>query len=912
MAGLEGDGFGRPLGMGRVRAAAELIVGTEPDAVPRARWLVRSALSGVHPEVAADAELVVSELVTNAALHGEAPITVRVFLDGWVRVEVEDARRAAPIVPRKNTEAMTGRGLAMVAALSSGWGMGLAAGGGKVVWAELGRNGARSEQASQPEVDIEALLAAWSEIEPGAGTYSVRLGAVSTELLLSAKAHIDNVVRELTLLREGEASSGVELAPEIVALIQTVTVDFADARAEIKRQATSAAARGELITNLELHLTPAAADAGERYLAALDEADRYARSAHLLTLAPPPVHRIFRRWYVQSIVDQLRALSRREEPVPPRPFQVVLTEEVTKLADAADALSRLALLQKVTGELADAISAQEMSQIVVDNAVQFLGVETARVRLLTDDATLRSVARRGWGDGEPERFPEYPLSADLPGAEAARTGRPVYMRSLVDTFDRHPALADHYRTGRSAHVMPLVVGDQVLGLLSLTFLSGKLTDDAEVAVVESLADALAQGLKRAQLAASDAEKRETLSLLADATQIMVTAREPSDVLERLVSLAVPRLGDWCTVYLAEGPVLRRAAMAIDGQPSLAKRLKAFSLSLAPDSPHARAFRTGETQLIPEGAGCMLQSFYPGLDFSAIGGDPGSATGICVPINLRGERIGVIGLTFVNSNRKVTPHVVEALSGLRDRAAIAFDSARRWSEQRQVVRTLVEALLPGQPPRVEGMVFSARYLPAGGDVAGDWWEAQIMPDGTVLVGLGDAAGHGLAAVSLMSELRHGARALALVEPSPAALLADLNLHLTGVDAGFAPAVYGRLQPTTGELRWAIAGHVPPLHVTSESKVSLLDEGAGPPLGVPSTEPGHDRLIRLGPGETLVFYSDGLVESRWAQLDEGIRRLARTVAAHADEDVETLADSLVAAHCVSRVDDCCLLLLRRNMD
>ena len=97
-----------------------------------------------------------------------------------------------------------------------------------------------------------------------------------------------------------------------------------------------------------------------------------------------------------------------------------------------------------------------------------------------------------------------------------------------------------------------------------------------------------------------------------------------------------------------------------------------------------------------------------------------------------------------------------------------------------------------------------------------------------------------------------------------------------------------------------------------KRQLLDEGAGPPLGVPSTEPGHDRLIRLGPGETLVFYSDGLVESRCAQLDEGIRRLARTVAAHADEDVETLADSLVAAHCVSRVDDCCLLLLRRNMD
>ncbi len=765
-------------------------------------------------------------------------------------------------------------------------------------------------EASAPKVDIEALLAAWSDDDPEAGTYLVRLGAVSTDLLLAAKAHIDNVVRELTLVRDGETSSGVTLAPEMAALIETVTFDFADARAEIKRQATAAASRGDQITNLELHLTPAAADAGERYLVALDQADRYARSAHLLTLAPPRAHRIFRQWYVRSIVDQLRALARGEDPAPPTPFQVVLTEEVTKLAEAAEALARLALLQKVTRELADARSAQEMSQIVVDNAVQFLGVESARVRLLTEDAMLRSVARRGWGDHEPERFPEYPLGADLPGAEAARTARPVFMRSLQEALSHHPALAFHYRPGRSGHVTPLVVGDQVLGLLSLTFLSGELTDEAEVAFVEALADALAQGLKRAQLAASDEEKRETLSLLADATQIMVSAREPSEVLERLVSLAVPRLGDWCTVYLADGPVLRRAAMAIDGQPELAKQLKSLPLSLDADSPQTRAYLTGEAQLINEGVGRLLQRLYPGLDFSALGGDPDSGTGLCVPIKLRGERIGVVALTFVTSSRKVTPHVIEALSGLRDRAAIAFDSARRWSAQRQVVHTLVAALLPELPPRVDGMAFSARYLPAGGDVAGDWWEAQLMPDGTVLVGLGDAAGHGLAAVSQMSELRHGARALALVEPSPAALLADLNGHLTGADAGLATAVYGRLQPATGELSWALAGHVPPLYVTADGKVTVLDGLAGPPLGVPISGPGRDQLLQLGPGDTLVFYSDGVVESRQGQLNEGIRRLAGTVAAHAHEDVETLNDSIVAAHCAEPSDDCCLLLLRRS--
>jgi hypothetical protein len=221
----------------------------------------------------------------------------------------------------------------MVGAVSTAWGVDPVPDGGKLVWAELSLDGASQPSEAQPAIDLDALLAAWSDDDPATATYTVRLGAVATDLLLAAKAHIDNVVRELTLMRDGQVSSGVPLAPEMTALIETVTVDFAEARAEIKRQAAAAAARGEPITDLELHLRPSAAAAGERYLDALDLSDRFARSAHLLTLAAPPVHRIFRRWYVQSLVDQLRSLARGETPAPARPFQTVLAEEVTRLAE---------------------------------------------------------------------------------------------------------------------------------------------------------------------------------------------------------------------------------------------------------------------------------------------------------------------------------------------------------------------------------------------------------------------------------------------------------------------------------------------------------------------------------------------------------------------------------------------------
>jgi anti-sigma regulatory factor (Ser/Thr protein kinase) len=303
-------------------------LGREPDAVPRARGLVRAALAEDMADLAADAELVVSELVTNAALHGEPPITVRVLVNRVVRLEVEDAGRSAPIMLRQRTDAMTGRGLCMVDAVVSDWGIEGLDTGGKVVWAELDPEGSLPGRPAPSEIDVDALLEAWADDDPATATYTVRLGPVSTQLLLEAKAHIDNVVRELMLIREGEASSGVTLPPELSALIQTVTVDFAEARTEIKRHAAAAAARGDILTDLELHLSPSAADAGERYLEALDEADRYGRSAHFLTLAAPRMHRTFRRWYVQSLIRQLRSLARGEVPPEPTPFQEVRGDDL--------------------------------------------------------------------------------------------------------------------------------------------------------------------------------------------------------------------------------------------------------------------------------------------------------------------------------------------------------------------------------------------------------------------------------------------------------------------------------------------------------------------------------------------------------------------------------------------------------
>lgn len=876
---------------GHDRVEIELTLEAEPDAVRRARHFVRTSLGDSWSQ-RDDVGLVVSELITNAMLHGEAPIHVRLVANtDRLRIEVRDAGQTPPLLIQAGPDAMTGRGLALVNSLAGRWGVDPVPGGGKVVWVELARlrvqmpGGAKSgaQSGARSEAEVDPLLPSWTAGDPNLATYLVRLGSVATRFLTAAKSHLDDVVRELTLMREGKASSGEELPPELSELVDVVTGEFSAARAELKREAAGAAARGEVTTDLVLHLPTEAADAGERYLAALEQIDRYARSARLLTLAPPPEHRIFRRWYVTALVEQLRSRARGEAPPPVRPFDLVLAEEVARLAPLEQVSARLALLQRVNRKLAEATDRQDMAEIVVTAAMNFLEVEEAGVRLLDEDGAFLSMVRR-------ER--RAPVSQENKEQEEGDEG-----------FDR---LTEH-----SGHTRLLAVANREFGWLDVIFTAGVLSDEAEQEVVASLADTLAQALARAELMKSEETKRETLALLSEASQILTSTREPTEVLEELVELSVPRLADWCTVYLAEGNALRRAAMSIGGFPEAARQFIGSPLSLDLDVPQTRAFLTGLPQEITGGAGRLLDRLYPFLDFAALGGDTDTASGLCQPIVMRGEVVGVIAVTFLGSGRKVTAAVVEALEGLAARAAVALDNARRWTAQNELVQSLVAALLPAEPPTVAGLAFAARYLPAGGDVAGDWWEADVLADGSVLVGLGDAAGHGVAAVSDMCELRHGARALATVEPNPALLLADLNRRLAHVDAGLATAVYGRLRPETGQLRWACAGHVPPLHVSAAGQVTILDSSRTAPLGIPGELAITEAGLTLEPGDTLVLYSDGVVERKDENLEDGIKGLAATAGAHAGDPVDALADAIIARHFVQPIDDCCLMLVRREV-
>jgi serine phosphatase RsbU (regulator of sigma subunit)/anti-sigma regulatory factor (Ser/Thr protein kinase) len=443
-----------------------------------------------------DACLVVSELVTNAVLHGGGcrGLAVRRVGPG-LRIEVRDASRVPPVLGWTSENAMTGRGMRLVGAIASRWGVDSEE-TGKVVWAVLagGASGAGLDQAE--------LLAHWDGEAGGRrpARYHVELGDVPTGLLLAAKSHIDNLVREFALAAAG-AESGLtaEVPPHLAELIETVVSRFADARLAIKYQALAAWQRNDPDTCLELDLPLEAADAAIDYLQALDEVDGYCRAMRFLTLETPPQHRVFRRWYIQELVTQLHAAVEGRPPGPSQSFQQRLLEELDEVARAQWASERAARLYRVAGALASATTPEAVARAVITEGRAALGASGSGLLLATDANRLAVPATVGYDEAVVARLLNESPDADLPAAVALRTGNPVWLESRQERDDRFPELAGLEATTVSLCAVPLIVEGRRLGALRFSFVEAHLFDDDERRFVMALAAQSAQALDRARL-----------------------------------------------------------------------------------------------------------------------------------------------------------------------------------------------------------------------------------------------------------------------------------------------------------------------------------------------------------------------------------------------------------------------------
>jgi serine phosphatase RsbU (regulator of sigma subunit)/PAS domain-containing protein len=254
------------------------------------------------------------------------------------------------------------------------------------------------------------------------------------------------------------------------------------------------------------------------------------------------------------------------------------------------------------------------------------------------------------------------------------------------------------------------------------------------------------------------------------------------------------------------------------------------------------------------------------------------------------------------------HVEFALSAAQDQLS---DVERLVDEQQQLAIRLQHAIIAPAPPPIElpGVQVVVRYRPAGNQhlVGGDWYDALALPSGQVLLVVGDIMGNGIDAVTGMISMRNGLRGIAMTGASPGQMLSWLN------DAAFAlpeptlgTVICALYDPASATLRWARAGHLPPIRIRDQS-AELLSLPPGAMLGVIRGGDFTEVSTELHEGDMLALFTDGLVERRGEHLDYGLNRLLAS-AKHTDDDIDVYADQLLGHIPPNRSDDTCLVIVQ----
>ncbi|MEV6651986.1 SpoIIE family protein phosphatase [Streptomyces sp. NPDC051219] len=384
--------------------------------------------------------------------------------------------------------------------------------------------------------------------------------------------------------------------------------------------------------------------------------------------------------------------------------------------------------------------------------------------------------------------------------------------------------------------------------------------------------------------------RERLKLLYDAGLQVGTTLDVVRTAEELAEVAVPRFAGFVTVELlvpvlqGEEPVgtaRRMRRTAVRGTREISALDPAGTLiDVAPGTPMAAGLDSGRAVLEADltiAQGWRAQD-PPGAQ-SAL--EDGFRSLLTVPLTARGIVLGMVNFWRAEESDPFETEDLSFAEELAMRAALSIDNARRFTREHTTAVTLQRSLLPHTLPQNGALEVDHRYVPAQAGVGGDWFDVIPLPGARVALVIGDVVGHGLHAAVTMGRLRTAVHNFSSLDLPPDELLGHLNDLVTAMDevdaaedesrqVTGATCLYAVYESASGHCTLARAGHPGPALARPDGSVDFPDVPAGPPLGA-GNMPFEVSELLLPAGSSLVLYTDGLIEERGRDIDEGMELL-----------------------------------------
>ena len=435
-----------------------------------------------------------------------------------------------------------------------------------------------------------------------------------------------------------------------------------------------------------------------------------------------------------------------------------------------------------------------------------------------------------------------------------------------------------------------------------TRLIGVTTDVTERRLAEDQRAAL---LAAEQQARREGERaRDRLALLVEGAARFSASLDPNEVLASLPEFCVPRLADVCLVDLVgDDHVLVEAAVRAVDEESLAlvRELRSRRAALGRGGIYSEAAVAdrGRGVLVSHMTDEQFQAASVDDDHLAVFRRFGARSSVIVPLIARGRVLGVLSLLTNRSERFFTSDDLSLAQELADRAALAVDNGRLFESRNRVARSLQAALLPPKLPDIDGLELAARYQVAEDDIeiGGDFYDVIEMGERVFGLVVGDVCGRGPDAAAMTGLMRHSVRAAVVREWTPSGVLSQTNDAVLSQidDYRFCTAAFLRVAIGSDGLLHLLAssaGHPQPIVLRADGTAEAVECG-GLLLGVVPSPNLVDVTVTLGPGDSIILYTDGITEARRGTELFGPERLLDAVTELAGQHAEGVASGIVDA-------------------